>query len=162
MTYLNKTKIKFVFHLKKYGRLYQKPRPVSTLHPRHSLNFDNPIEPIQDFSKIPGTPGVDFPIFHSVPETNFHCGNVPAIPGMYANIETGCQAYHICHDGREGHQGASFLCANGTIFNQKEFNCDWWYNVRCEESSRYYDLNADPKHNPFTPKKKLDKFVIDI
>lgn len=42
---------------------------------------------------------------------------------MYANVETGCQAYHVCHDGREGHQGASFLCTNGTIFNQKEFTC---------------------------------------
>lgn len=80
---------------------------------------------------------------------------------MYANVETGCQAYHICHDGREGHQGASFLCTNGTIFNQKEFNCDWWYNVKCEEATSYYALNADPEHNPFTPKQKIEeKFVI--
>lgn len=57
---------------------------------------------------------------------------------MYANVETGCQAYHVCHDGREGHQGASFLCTNGTIFNQKEFTCDWWYNVNCAEATSYY------------------------
>lgn len=92
----------------------------------------------QDFSKIPGTPGVDYPILHEVPHTNFHCGNVPATPGMYANVETGCQAYHVCHDGREGHQGASFLCTNGTVFNQKEFTCDWWYNVNCAEAQSYY------------------------
>jgi hypothetical protein len=64
------------------------------------------------------------------------------------------KAYHTCHDGREGHQGASFLCTNGTIFNQKEFACDWWYNVHCEEATNYYHLNADPEHNPFIPKKK--------
>lgn len=45
----------------------------------------------QDFSKIPGVAGVDYPIYHSVPETNFHCGNVPIAPGIYANVETGCQ-----------------------------------------------------------------------
>lgn len=48
------------------------------------------------------------------------------------------QAYHVCHDGREGHQGASFLCTNGTIFNQKEFACDWWYNVNCQEAPHFY------------------------
>ena len=47
----------------------------------------------QDLSKVPGQPGVDYPIFHSVPPTNFHCGNVPAVPGIYANVETGCQVY---------------------------------------------------------------------
>lgn len=48
------------------------------------------------------------------------------------------QAYHVCHDGREGYQGAAFLCTNGTIFNQKEFACDWWYNVNCAEATQYY------------------------
>lgn len=45
----------------------------------------------QDFSKIPGEPWVDYPIFHVVPETKFSCSQVPALPGMYANVETGCQ-----------------------------------------------------------------------
>ncbi|KAF6204990.1 hypothetical protein GE061_019157 [Apolygus lucorum] len=111
----------------------------------------------QDLSKIPGNPGVDYPLFKSVPPTNFHCGNVPYAPGMYANVETGCQAYHVCHDGREGHEGASFLCANGTLFNQKEFTCDWWYNVDCGEAQKFYDLNLDPEKNPYFPKKKPEE-----
>lgn len=45
----------------------------------------------QDFSKIPGIPGHDYPIYHAVPETSFSCKHVPALPGMYANVETGCQ-----------------------------------------------------------------------
>ncbi|XP_051167720.1 uncharacterized protein LOC127285642 [Leptopilina boulardi] len=105
----------------------------------------------QDFSKIPGEPWVDYPIFHVVPQTKFSCSHVPALPGMYANVETGCQAYHVCHDGREGDQGATFLCANGTIFNQQEFNCDWWYNVNCGEAPRFYDYNLDPEKNPYVP-----------
>ncbi|XP_055608173.1 uncharacterized protein LOC129757682 [Uranotaenia lowii] len=142
-----------------YGSLY---RPDELHAP-----YKSPKEQKQDFSKIPGVPGVDYPIYHSVPETSFSCAHVPAVPGMYANVETGCQAYHTCHDGREGHQGASFLCTNGTIFNQKEFACDWWYNVKCEEAPALYRLNADPEHNPFVPKPKPEdelhkKFLIHV
>ena len=35
----------------------------------------------------------------------------------------------------------SFLCPNGTIFNQQYFICDWWYNVDCAASSNFYALN---------------------
>ncbi|BES93819.1 Chitin Hypothetical protein Peritrophin-A domain [Nesidiocoris tenuis] len=111
----------------------------------------------QDLSKVPGRAGIDYPLFRSVPPTNFHCGSVPYAPGIYANVETGCQAYHICHDGREGHQGASFLCPNGTLFNQHEFACDWWYNVNCADATRLYDLNLDPAKNPYFPKKKVEE-----
>ncbi|KAG7206090.1 hypothetical protein KM043_003484 [Ampulex compressa] len=110
----------------------------------------------QDFSKIPGIPGVDYPIYHTVPPTSFSCAHVPIIPGMYANVETGCQAYHVCHDGREGYQGAHFLCTNGTLFNQKDFACDWWYNVNCAEAPSLYRLNADPLKNPYVPKEHKD------
>lgn len=53
------------------------------------------------------------------------------------------------------------MCTNGTLYNQKEFTCDWWYNVKCEEAINYYSLNADPEHNPFTPKKKIEEEHID-
>ncbi|XP_053695606.1 uncharacterized protein LOC128743108 [Sabethes cyaneus] len=143
-----------------YGSLYHQDE----LH----APYKSAEEPKQDFNKIPGVPGVDYPIYHEVPHTSFSCDQVPAVPGMYANVETGCQAYHTCHDGREGPQGASFLCTNGTIFNQKEFACDWWYNVKCEEAPSLYSLNADPAHNPFVPKPKPEdelvhkKFLIHV
>lgn len=115
-------------YVQKFGHLYNPPQPEHHERPQDK----------QDLNKIPGVPGVDYPVYHVVPHTQFSCHNVPAVPGMYANVETGCQAYHVCHDGREGHQGASFLCTNGTIFNQKEFACDWWYNVKCEEAISLY------------------------
>ncbi|OTF77501.1 hypothetical protein BLA29_005068, partial [Euroglyphus maynei] len=37
----------------------------------------------------------------------------------------------------------SFLCPNGTIFSQEYLICDWWYNVKCDESPRFYPLNRD-------------------
>ena len=65
----------------------------------------------------------------------------------------------------EGRRQSSFLCPRGTIFNQvtlfsfsgivqkekyhgykcvQEFRvCDWWYNVKCENSAEYFDRNLD-------------------
>lgn len=57
----------------------------------YSSGYSHKDESHQDLSKVPGTPGVDYPIYHAVPETSFNCKDVPYVPGMYANVETGCQ-----------------------------------------------------------------------
>lgn len=57
---------------------------------------------------------------------------------MYADEETGCQAYHVCYNGRKD----SFLCGVGTVFNQRILHCDYWYSVDCGKSSQYYSSNA--------------------
>ena len=36
----------------------------------------------------------------------------------------------------------SFLCPNGTLFNQEVFVCDWWFNVDCEAASGQYGAAA--------------------
>lgn len=46
----------------------------------------------------------------------------------------------MCESGK---RQSSFLCPRGTIFNQKHRVCDWWYNVKCEDSAEFYDLNLD-------------------
>ena len=48
--------------------------------------------------------------------------------------------FHVCEEGK---RQSSFLCPRGTIFNQEYRVCDWWYNVKCEDSSEYFDLNLD-------------------
>ncbi|XP_046826366.1 uncharacterized protein LOC124427466 [Vespa crabro] len=138
-----------------YDDGYQNFQPVVKFQ-RPIVVPEFPKKDQQDLSKIPGIPGVDYPIYHSVPKTSFSCAYVPHVPGMYANVETGCQAYHICHDGREGQQGASFLCTNGTLFNQQDFACDWWYNVNCALAPQYYRLNSDPLTNPYVSKEEKD------
>merc|ERR1712200_28417 len=37
-------------------------------------------------------------------------------------------------DGQGGLAKYSFLCPNGTIFNQNYFICDWWFNFDCAEA----------------------------
>ena len=92
---------------------------------------------------VPGVPGEDYPIYAEVPETGFACdGQVDG--GYYADPEAECQAFHICTaDGQGGLAKYSFLCPNGTIFNQNYFICDWWFNFDCSEAEGLYGLNDE-------------------
>merc|ERR1712112_740279 len=92
---------------------------------------------------IPGVPGEDYPIYAEVPETGFTCeGQVDG--GYYADPEAECQVFHICTaDGAGGLTKYSFLCPNGTIFNQNYFICDWWFNFDCAEAEGLYSLNDE-------------------
>merc|ERR1711983_555345 len=92
---------------------------------------------------IPGVPGEDYPIYAEVPESGFVCdGQVDG--GYFADPEAECQAFHICtSDGQGGLAKYSFLCPNGTIFNQNYFICDWWFNFDCAEAEALYSLNDE-------------------
>ena len=48
-------------------------------------------------------------------------------PSYYSDPETGCQLYHVCHQGNKFSQ----LCPNGTIFDQGQFACSNWRKVDC-------------------------------
>ena len=94
-------------------------------------------------SSVPGTPGEDYPIYSEVPETDFSCeGQV--IGGYYADPSAECQVFHVCAtDSADAGPNSkwSFLCPNGTIFNQNYFICDWWFNFDCAEAEGLYGLN---------------------
>merc|ERR1712154_301478 len=94
-------------------------------------------------SNIPGVPGEDYPIFAEVPESGSTCeGQVDG--GYYADPEAECQAFHICTaDGAGGLAKYSFLCPNGTLFNQNYFICDWWFNFDCATAEDLYSLNDE-------------------
>merc|ERR1712244_199454 len=94
-------------------------------------------------ANIPGVPGGDYPIYAEVPETAFACdGQVDG--GYYADGEAECQVFHICTaDGAGGLAKYSFLCPNGTLFNQNYFICDWWFNFDCSTAEELYSLNDE-------------------
>jgi len=89
---------------------------------------------------VPGVPGEDYPILQQIPDsTDFSCqGRTPG--GYYADSSevARCQVFHVC--GITPNQQFSFLCPNGTIFNQEYFICDWWFNVDCSLSESLYSL----------------------
>ena len=65
------------------------------------------------------------------PETSFDCEGKSEI-GYYADHESDCQSFHICIPDGAGHlEKFTFLCPNGTVYDQDNFYCDWWYNVDC-------------------------------
>ena len=60
---------------------------------------------------------------------------------MYLNtwlLTLNLQVFYMC---QPNGNFDSFLCPNGTIFNQQYFICDWWYNVDCAASVNFYALN---------------------
>ncbi|XP_053205014.1 putative uncharacterized protein DDB_G0282133 [Panonychus citri] len=112
-------------------------RPINQLKPVIKSYTDYHVNSYEDFNPY-GQPGIDFPAFSSPPLTNFRCSS-QRYPGYYADPEAYCQAFYICQpDGRED----AFLCPNGTLFNQKYFICDWYYNVDCSSSRNFYSLNS--------------------
>merc|ERR1711892_778372 len=109
-----------------------------------SYAADDAADPLAALAaNIPGVPGEDYPIYSEVPESGFVCdGQVDG--GYYADPEAECQVFHICtSDGKGGLGKYSFLCPNGTIFNQNYFICDWWFNFDCEEAVDLYSLNDE-------------------
>ncbi|CAL4218034.1 unnamed protein product, partial [Meganyctiphanes norvegica] len=93
-----------------------------------------------------GIPGENYPILASVPETKFACEDME-FPGYYADTadEAACQVFHVC---TADLQLESFLCPNGSVFNQQYFVCDWWFNVDCAASEDFFRLNADIEKLP--------------
>lgn len=91
------------------------------------------------YGGVQGVPGKDFPAYGQVPRTRFTCSGVPYEPGMYADEETQCQAYHVCFQGRK----ESFLCGVGTVFNQAILACDYWHSVECSRSREFYSANEE-------------------
>ncbi|KAG8191604.1 hypothetical protein JTE90_018536 [Oedothorax gibbosus] len=86
-----------------------------------------------------GTAGVDYPDYKSIPTTNFRCSDHAKYEGgLYADVDTQCQVYHVCHEGRKD----SFLCGQGTVFNQQILACDYWYSTECDTAPSFYHLNS--------------------
>lgn len=106
----------------------------------HHHSSDDPLQWLRD--SVPGEPGVDYPILSKMPETSFTCDD--KVPGYYADVEGQCQPFHVCNEMLGGEMmKISFLCPNGTIFNQEGFACQWWNQVDCAASEQFYNKNEE-------------------
>jgi len=112
---------------------------VDARSPRQSNDvFDDEMNIKMLGISVPGTPGEDYPILAKVPSTSFSCDDKLG-GGYYADVETGCQAYHTCGTREDlGLITYSNLCPNGTIFDQGPQTCRWWYLVDCQASEDLY------------------------
>merc|ERR1712001_629107 len=92
----------------------------------------------------PGIPGQDYPTldFYNLPATSFECrGRING--GFYSDEEAFCQMYHMrVAEASGSFKKFSFLCPNGTIFNQEKLVCDAWFNVDCSEDTIANDASA--------------------
>jgi len=102
---------------------------------------DDPLDQLRN--TVPGEPGVDYPILSTIEYSEFDCQG-KTFGGFYADPDTDCQGYHVClQDPANSNQmyPISFLCPNGTIFNQEFFTCEWWFNVDCSIATSLYSKN---------------------
>ncbi|XP_058119614.1 uncharacterized protein LOC131284796 [Anopheles ziemanni] len=89
--------------------------------------------------------------FKFAAKTSFSCTGRAA--GYYADVETGCQIYHMC-DGL-GRQ-FSYACPNTTLFQQRMLICDHWYMVNCSKAESNYAANLliGQRDKPFVPEEE--------
>jgi hypothetical protein len=64
------------------------------------------------------------------------------------------QVFHICEESKK----ISFLCPNGTIFQQSELICEWWFKVNCTNSPDLYEESAEQLREE-NAKRKLSRRV---
>lgn len=61
--------------------------------------------------------------------------------GHYADVSTGCRVFHMCNlDGSK----SSFVCGNGTLFDQTHTVCQWADDVDCAKSQLFYPSTHRP------------------
>ncbi|TRY78919.1 hypothetical protein TCAL_13196 [Tigriopus californicus] len=125
----------------------------------HAHHSGNPLDWLRD--SVPGEPGVDYPIFNEVQDTAFSCED-RVFGGYYADPGMGCQGYHVCLNHGNNARKLSFLCPNGTIFQQSKLTCEWWFNVDCTEAQSSYNVNdligtgdSLPESNDLGPKRPI-------
>nr|XP_027234798.1 collagen alpha-2(IV) chain-like [Penaeus vannamei] len=94
----------------------------------------------EDDDMIVGVAGNDYPTYAEVPDTSFRCEDQQS-PGYFADQEAECQVFHICVAQGRRIQKFSFLCPNGTIFDQQYLVCVWWYSFDCAQASQFYSVN---------------------
>ncbi|CAG9813314.1 unnamed protein product [Phaedon cochleariae] len=100
-------------------------------------------------------PGQDYPIYSEIPQgLSFTCDQ--RLPGYYSDPEAQCQVWHWC---LPSGQKFSFLCPNGTVFNQFVRVCDWWFNVDCAAVPNYYGINEDLYRVPPSYKQNQDHWI---
>ena len=50
----------------------------------------------------------------------------------------------------------SFLCPIGSIFQQQELVCNWWYNVNCSNTESHYEVSNKREGRRHDPEDKID------
>jgi len=114
-------------------------RPPLTGNPNIDYKWD-PNLPIE----LHGYDLSNYPFYNGLPDDlldpsvyNFTCDD--RLDGFYASVHHQCQVYHNCLFGSR----YDFLCANYTVFDQKNFICHYVSLVDCAGSAKHFDRNEE-------------------
>ncbi|XP_076034935.1 uncharacterized protein LOC143021395 [Oratosquilla oratoria] len=80
-------------------------------------------------------------------DTSFNCADRPY--GYYADEGNDCRVFHVCNpylfeDGRIETVQYSFMCGEGSVFDQSALTCvEQFAAIPCSESSFFYSRNEE-------------------
>jgi len=115
------------------------PQPVASsapaFGPAQPYSPPVPVGPVL-LQSNPHTPQVVEPLPITVGDTytTFDCRTKPYPGRHYADVDTGCEIYHFCHE--DGKQD-TFQCSYGTVFNEYIGTCDFKESVQCVSGEGY-------------------------
>ncbi|XP_077268940.1 uncharacterized protein LOC143900978 [Temnothorax americanus] len=66
----------------------------------------------------------------------FTCKDMPS--GFYADVDYNCRIFHVCENSGDGFP---VICANDTVFDQKQRICTDDENIDCQHAHEWYYLN---------------------
>ncbi|TGZ48012.1 Uncharacterized protein DBV15_05720, partial [Temnothorax longispinosus] len=66
----------------------------------------------------------------------FTCKDMPS--GFYADMDYNCRIFHVCENSGDGFP---VICANDTVFDQKQRICTDDENIDCQHAHEWYYLN---------------------
>ncbi|CAL1686902.1 unnamed protein product [Lasius platythorax] len=66
----------------------------------------------------------------------FTCEGMPT--GFYADVDYNCKIFHVCENSGDGFP---VICANNTVFDQKQRICTDEENIDCQHAHEWYYLN---------------------
>ncbi|XP_045110272.1 activating signal cointegrator 1 complex subunit 2 homolog [Portunus trituberculatus] len=129
-----------------------KETAVTSAQPRQSYNTQEttPTPQAETTSAAPQEPlnlssGASFML--GAISTTFSCLDRPY--GYYADPDNHCRIFHVCNpsflsDGSVHTYQYSFMCGEGTVFDQKEMTCvAEWAATPCPEASSFYLRNQE-------------------
>jgi len=99
----------------------------------------------QDYDGIDGLPGGSEDILSAPYDESFSCEGRDY--GYYADIANNCEIFHVCMPIQDNDGNViefakwSFICGNGTVFDQEILACNHPENAfPCEESEAMYNI----------------------
>ncbi|XP_042229300.1 GATA zinc finger domain-containing protein 14-like [Homarus americanus] len=128
------------------NRIFQQSQFQDNAFQRSGSSFENSDDTISGVYEPLNLPSGASVLMGSI-STTFNCLDRPY--GYYADQDNSCRVFHVCNPALFSNGAIqtfqySFMCGEGTVFDQKEMTCVMESSATpCQEASNYYVRNQE-------------------